>query len=152
MSSYKLYPKYTPGTYHSRDVFQRVVETRDLRIPWAYKSAVKWGVDAEQFLSLCGPTCKCCDSPLDYGVGKNNHGKRDINTPSTDHIVSQHEAKSLGWTDEQIHDITNLWIICNRCNLLKNNSTAADAFRYERIARVLREGINFGKKQFDAKP
>jgi hypothetical protein len=146
MNSHKLYPKYLPGTYHSRDVFQRVVETRDLRIPWAYKSAVKWGVDAEEFLKLCGPTCKCCDSPLDYGVGKNNHGKKDINTPSTDHIVSQHEGKLLEWTNEQINDISNFWIICMRCNLLKNNSTAVDAFRYRRIADVLEARLNLMEK------
>ena len=145
MNLYKLHPKYLAGTYHSRDVFRRVVETRDIRIPWAYKSATKWGVDAEEFLQLCGTTCKCCDSPLDYGVGKNNYGKKDINTPSTDHIVSQHEAKLLEWNDSQVNNLSNLWIICMRCNLLKNNSTKADAFRYRRIADVLENGINFFK-------
>jgi 5-methylcytosine-specific restriction endonuclease McrA len=139
MKQYNLFTKYLPGTYHSRDVFRRVVETRDLRIPWAYKSAVKWGVDAEQFLALCGDMCKCCGSPLDYGIGKNNHGKLDINTPSTDHIISQNKGKSLGWTDEQIHNLSNFWIICERCNRFKNNASYEDIHRLEGILKVLKE-------------
>jgi 5-methylcytosine-specific restriction endonuclease McrA len=142
MNSYNLYPKYLDGTYHSRDIFRRVIQTRDLRIPWAYKSAPKWKADPEEFLNLCNETCQNCHSPLDYGVGKNNHGKKDINKPSCDHIFPQAEAKKLGWTEEQIHHISNLWIICSRCNLLKNNSTIEDAFRHENIAKILREGIN----------
>jgi 5-methylcytosine-specific restriction endonuclease McrA len=134
----KLYPKYNPGTYHSRDLFRIVCETRDLRPVWAYKNANKWGVDYEQFHTLCGKTCSCCGSPLDYGLGKNNlEEKLDVNTPSTDHIVSQAVARLTGWSEEQIHDISNLWIICMRCNLLKNNSTADDISRYKAIIEVL---------------
>jgi 5-methylcytosine-specific restriction endonuclease McrA len=131
MSSHKLFPKYLPGTYHSRDVFNRVVDTRDLRIPWAYKSALKWGVDAEQFLALCGPTCKCCNSTLDYGVGKNNHGKKDINTPSTDHLIPQSGSGT--------NDLSNLWIICMRCNRMKSDATYDDIARLEGVLRILKE-------------
>jgi 5-methylcytosine-specific restriction endonuclease McrA len=35
------------------------------------------------------------------------------------------------------NDISNLWIICNRCNLLKNNSTPEDIHRYRRILETL---------------
>lgn len=129
----KLYPKYDPGTYYSRDLYRIVCETRDLRPVWAHKNANKWGVDVEQFLRLCGDVCSCCGSELDYGLGYNNVDKQDINTPSTDHII----PKSLGGTN----DIENLWIICNRCNLLKNNSTAEDIHRYQAILEVL-ERIN----------
>lgn len=127
----KLYPKYDPGTYHSRDLYRKVCESKDLRPVWAYKNAQKWGVDPDEFLKLCGETCACCSSPLDYGLGKNNVDKKDINTPSTDHIVPQSLDES------KIHDITNLWIICGRCNLLKNNSTAEDIHRYKMILEVL---------------
>jgi 5-methylcytosine-specific restriction endonuclease McrA len=134
----KLYPKYDPGTYHSRDLFRVVCETKDLRPVWAYKNANKWGVENEPFLQLCGETCACCGSKLNYGLGKNNlTEKLDVHTPSTDHIVSQDQAKKLGWTEEQIHDISNLWVICNRCNLLKNNSTPEDIHRYKAIVEVL---------------
>jgi len=30
-----------------------------------------------------------------------------------------------------------LWIICNRCNLLKNNSTPEDIHRYRKILETL---------------
>ena len=131
--SKKLYPKYDPGTYHSRDLYRTVCETKNLRPVWAHKNANKWGVDVEQFLRLCGDVCSCCGSELDYGLGYNNVDKQDVNTPSTDHII----PKSLGGTN----DIENLWIICNRCNLLKNNSTAEDIHRYRAILEVL-ERIN----------
>ncbi len=127
----KLYPKYDPGTYHSRDLYRKVCETNDLRPVWAYKNAQKWGVDPEQFLELCGKTCACCGSVLDYGLGKNNVDKKDVNTPSTDHIVPQSLDES------KVNEITNLWIICSRCNLLKNNSTADDIHRYRMILEVL---------------
>lgn len=133
-----IYPKFDPGTYHSRELYRIVCETNDLRPVWAYKNANKWSVDPEAFIKLCGTKCSCCKSPLNYGLGKNNiKDKLDINTPSTDHIVAQDTAKKLGWADSQINDISNLWIICMRCNLLKNNSTAEDIHRYKAIVEVL---------------
>jgi len=125
----KLYPKYDPGTYLTRDLFRVVCETQDLRPVWAHKNSQKWGVDSQEFLKLCGETCACCGSPLDYGLGKNNTDKLDIHTPSTDHI----KPRSLGGNN----DLDNLWIICNRCNLLKNNSTPDDIHRYRRILETL---------------
>ncbi len=125
----KLYPKYDPGTYITRDLYRIVVETLDLRPVWAHKNSQKWGVDYQQFLELCGNTCACCGSELDYGLGKNNSDKLDIHTPSTDHIVPRSMGGSLG--------IENLWIICNRCNTLKNNSTPDDIHRYQSILAVL---------------
>lgn len=125
----KLYPKYDPGTYITRDLFRVVCETKDLRPVWAHKNAQKWGVDPVEFLKLCEPACSCCGSPLDYGLGKNNTDKLDIHTPSTDHK----KPRSMGGTN----DINNLWVICNRCNLLKNNSTPEDIHRYRRILETL---------------
>jgi len=133
----KLYPKYDPGTYITRDLFRVVCETQDLRPVWAWKSSQKWSVDYDEFLAKCEPVCSCCDSPLDYGLGKNNTDKEDIHTPSTDHIISRSVAKKLGWTEEQINHISNLWVICKRCNLLKNNSTPDDRHRYRRILETL---------------
>lgn len=125
----KLYPKYDPGTYYSRELFRTVCETNDLRPVWAWKNAQKWGVDFVQFLAKCEETCSCCGSHLNYGLGKNNVDKLDIHTPSTDHII----PRSL----EGSNDIDNLWIICNRCNLLKNNSTPEDIHRYRKILETL---------------
>lgn len=127
----KLYSKYDPGTYITRDLFRVVCETRDLRPVWAWKNSQKWGVEYEPFLSKCANSCACCGSPLNYGLGKNNVDKSDIHTPSTDHI----NPRSMGGTN----DLDNLWIICNRCNLLKNNSTPEDIHRYRRILETLEQ-------------
>lgn len=135
MKTKKLYPKYDPGTYHSRELYRIVTETRDLRPVWAHRNANKWGVDYEQFLALCKEECSCCGSPLDYGLGKNNVEKADVNTPSTDHI----RPRSLGGTN----DISNLWIICVRCNLFKSNATSEDIHRMISITKALEKiGLN----------
>jgi 5-methylcytosine-specific restriction endonuclease McrA len=124
-----LYPKYDPATYHSRELYRVVCETKDLRPVWAHRNSQKWGADYAPFLELCKDTCSCCGSTLNYGLGKNNVDKLDVHTPSTDHI----KPRSIGGTN----DISNLWIICNRCNTLKNNSTADDIHRYKAIVEVL---------------
>ena len=129
-----LYPKYDPATYITRDLYRKVCETNDLRFVWAYANSQKWGVDYEAYLNLCEETCSCCGSKLDYGLGKNNNGKLDENTPSTDHKI----PRSRGGTDS----IENLWIICNKCNTLKNNATHEDIHRYENIVRMLKETID----------
>ena len=129
MKNKKLYPKYDPGTYITRDLFRVVCETRDLRPVWAWKNSQKWSVDYDRFLSKCGLTCACCDSELDYGLGHNNLDKSDEHTPSTDHKI----PRSMGGTN----DLDNLWIICKRCNTLKNDSTKEDIHRYKRIVETL---------------
>ena len=68
---------------------------------------------------------------LDYGIGANNVGKKDENTPSTDHKI----PRSKGGTN----DIDNLWIICNKCNTIKSNATHEDIIRFENIAKYLKE-------------
>lgn len=134
-----LYPKYDPATYITRELYRKVCETGDLRVVWAHANSQKWSVDYKSYLALCKTTCSCCGSHLDYGLGKNNKGKLDENTPSTDHKV----PRSLGGTDT----IENLWIICNKCNTLKNNATYEDIHRYENIVAMLKESIKEEKNE-----
>jgi hypothetical protein len=127
----KLYPKYNPETYVSRDLYTQVCATGDLRPVWAKTNSVGWGVEFEPYLAKCLTHCPCCGSRLDYGLGKNNHGKRDFETPSTDHIIPQ----SIGGTN----DLSNLWVICMRCNRMKNDATYEDIARLEGVLRILKE-------------
>jgi 5-methylcytosine-specific restriction endonuclease McrA len=130
----KLYPKYNPETYINKEFFAEVCKTGDLRPVWAKNNSVVWGVEYEPYLALCKPSCSCCGSKLNYGLGKNNPGKKDYETPSTDHII----PKSEGGADS----IDNFWIICERCNRMKNNATYEDVERFKRIAQVLAETKN----------
>lgn len=127
----KIYPKYDPGTYHTRELYRQVCESKDLRVVWAYPNARKWNVDYDKFLALCGICCANCGHKLDYGLGQNITDKSMVATPSTDHIVPQ----SKGGPDS----IDNFWIICMQCNKLKNDSTPEDIRRYEGIIKVLKE-------------
>jgi len=139
MPKYELYEKYNPATYVSRDLFAHVCRTGDLRPVWAKNNSQKWNVAFESFLTLCKTNCPCCNSELDYGLGKNNHGKRDYETPSTDHKIPQSAALTEDWTTQQANDISNLWVICERCNRFKNSATFNDIERLEGIIRVLKE-------------
>lgn len=131
MAKYRLYPKYNPETYYSRDLFAVVCETGDLRPVWAKPNSLTWGVEYQAFLDKCKTHCPCCGSKLDYGLGKNNHKKRDFETPSTDHLVPQ----SIGGTN----NIDNLWVICVRCNRMKNDATYDDIARLEGVLKILKE-------------
>ena len=130
----KLYPKFNSETYYSRDLFAVVCATNDLRPVWAKINSLNWGVNYESYLALCKTECPCCKSKLNYGLGKNNLGKKDYETPSTDHII----PKSYGGSNK----IDNLWIICERCNRFKNNATYDDVERIKNIAKVLEETKN----------
>jgi hypothetical protein len=134
-----LYPKYDPATYLTRDLYRVVCETNDLRPVWAHTNSQKWGVAYEPFLNLCKESCSCCGSKLNYGLGKNNNNKLDVHTPSTDHIT----PRSMGGTN----DLENLWIICMRCNTLKNNSTPDDIHRFERIVEVQKKILEAQSKK-----
>ena len=139
----KLYPKYDPKTYYSRDLYRKVCETNDLRIVWAKFLSNKKGLPYEEFLKLCTDSCPICESKLDYGLGKNNHGKQDENTPSCDRIIPP------PWGD---YVIDNVEVICERCNRMKNDATKRDVIRYERIAERLRHGPSLNtvlKEQHD---
>jgi 5-methylcytosine-specific restriction endonuclease McrA len=108
-----------------------VCETGDLRFVWAHKNAQKWNVPYTEFLKLCVEDCACCGSHLDYGLGENNQNKGDDHTPSTDHMIPRSVNEAL------TEDIKNLWIICLRCNKLKNDSTPQDIHRMKRIIETL---------------
>lgn len=65
---------------------------------------------------------------FDFGKGENKVVVEDGNDklfhePQHDHIVSRHEAKSLGWTEKQINHPSNLQYISAIQNFMKRNFT-----------------------------
>jgi len=117
-----LSPKYDPSTYITRELYAKVAETNDLRHVWAYVNAQKWRVEYDKFLMLCHDTCDCCGSKLHYGIGRNNPAKTDTSTPSTDHIIPISQRGDA-------YDISNMWVICKRCNTFKNNAKGEEDIR-----------------------
>jgi 5-methylcytosine-specific restriction endonuclease McrA len=135
MRKQTLYPYWDPKTYCTRELFEEVTVSLDLRKVWSYASLSrvnrKISLTIDDILSVCVTHCPICNSELDYGLGENNHQKGDIHTPSLDKLIPG-EAGGKYTRD-------NIWVICERCNRLKNSAHGEqDAQRLETLAKILR--------------
>ena len=65
-----------------------------------------WKRLAKRILERDQYTCQWCGEDLK---------QRGI-TPSVDHIVSLKDGRAEGWTDQQLHDPSNLAAACRSCN------------------------------------
>jgi len=136
MTNYKI---YDPATYITRDLWREVVAANDLRPVWAHIQAQKWQVSYEEYKAKCPTHCPCCNSELNYGIGRNHPDERKNpeNTPSTDHIIPRSIAPEL-----EFGVIDNLQVICLWCNTLKNNTTYKDIPRVQGIIKLLESTQN----------
>lgn len=64
----------------------------------------------QQIVAAYGNTCFYCDEPFGPDL------KLTI-----DHFFPQSKARELGWTEDQIWDISNLRPACRPCNVLKGD-------------------------------
>lgn len=55
--------------------------------------------------------CRVCGVQINYTPGYNGPDAFDCG-----HIVSRHEARTLGWTRAQVNSISNTRPECRRCN------------------------------------
>lgn len=133
---YNLYPYWDTNTYCTRELFEEIVESGDLRKVWSYASLQraerKNNLTLLDIYQVCLTHCPVCNNWLDYGLGKNNHSKNDYNTPSLDKLIP---GESGG---EYIKE--NIWVICERCNRLKNSAHGAeDAARLTVLASIIKD-------------
>lgn len=136
MLKHELYPYWDATTYCTRDLYEEVTQTEDLRKVWSYASLGRGGrketLTIDDIRAVCTDNCPVCGNELDYGLGKNNHIKGDSHTPSLDKLVP---GESGGR-----YVVGNIWVICERCNRFKNSAYGEDdARRFETIAKVLRD-------------
>lgn len=136
MHERELYPYWDDLTYYSRELYEEVTITGDLKKVWATKSRFRGGrtktLEVQDILDQCNDKCPICSNDLDYGLGKNNHIKGDNHTPSLDQKIPREAGGA--------YIVGNIWVICERCNRLKNSAHGEeDALRLETIAKVLRD-------------
>lgn len=132
----ELFPFWDATTYCTRELFEEVTITEDLRKVWSYASLGRGGrkstLVVDDIRAVCTDHCPICKNELDYGLGKNNHNKEDYHTPSLDQRVPREAGGA--------YIVGNIWVICERCNRLKNSAHGEeDARRLETIAKVLRD-------------
>lgn len=62
--------------------------------------------------------CARCGRRIDYDAPRYWPGTRRVNGASlvVGHIVGRHQAKALGWSDEQINALSNTQPECARCS------------------------------------
>lgn len=136
MHKHELYPYWDATTYCTRELYEEVTLTEDLRKVWSYASLGRGGrketLTIDDIKAVCTDNCPICGNELDYGLGKNNHIKGDSHTPSLDKLVPGEAGGK--------YIVGNIWVICERCNRLKNSAHGEeDARRLETIAQVLRD-------------
>ncbi len=90
--------------------------------------------NVEELLREGNLICLLCDTPLK--IGRKEHGHVVDNSPSVDKIVPQN-----GYTRG------NMWIICYRCNRIKDNATPEELIRIGERTREKRDSITLAQKE-----
>jgi hypothetical protein len=137
---------YDSNTYGNEKLFEGFKASKDqnrfLKLLWAWQ--VDWPCNKVELAKICPDVCPIFGTPLDYGRGLNRVINPLVETeesffqPSVDHKVPRSIARDLGWTEEQINDISNYVIISRQANQMKSNMSTQeelDAF-YQNIKKV----------------
>ena len=130
-----LYPIYNADTYGSTAVFEEFKKTENLKLVWARMSpSVKeYQLDPEQVAAMSPDYCPVTGALIDYGYGLNRVTDNPYFRPGIDHIESvANGGKKYG-------DITNIQIVSEFFNTVKNYGTMIDAIKW----------VNFELNQLD---
>jgi len=131
----ELFSGQEEGTYFNQELYNYFCDNYDdpyllfkLEIYGYYRPKYKWTKEqADWFIeNNLQESSKWSPDGIneyyyDWGRGKNLITDDILHFPHLDHIISQDEAKELGWTQAQIDNPTNMRIRCSRLNTSKSN-------------------------------
>jgi len=104
---------------------------------------VDWSKIKAYYRTVKPPRCARCGCALDWDGTYMINGKCNPRYPVVGHRVSRVVARSLGWTDQQINDLSNTQIECKRCS---DRSGARSGQRIQRSALAKNKRIVTGQK------
>jgi hypothetical protein len=81
--------------------------------------------------------CARCRGYIDYAAPRFYPGTRKVNPRSlaVGHIIERHKARAMGWSDDQINDISNTQPECARCSD-SSGAKYGNALRGLRVVRT----------------
>lgn len=86
----------------------------------AYRAKV-FGAKASLLLPYIGKRDKWKCQICGRAVKAHKYEHMDRMSPTVDHIVPQSEARALGWSEDQMHDVSNLRLAHAKCNGDRSN-------------------------------
>ena len=122
------YQIYHPETYGSPAIFEEFQKTRNLKLVWArMSSAVRiYELDPYEVAEISRDRCGVTGALIDYGYGYNQITDNPYFRPGIDHI----QAVANG--GKKFGDITNIQIVSQHFNTIKNYGSIIDALKWTR--------------------
>lgn len=117
---------YHPATYGSKDIFDEFQRTGNLKLVWARMSSRvrEYQLDPVEVAEIAPDYCPANGLLLDYGYGNNRITENTYFRPGIDHIIA------VGNGGAKYGDITNIQIVSQHFNTIKNMGTSIDAIKW----------------------
>lgn len=117
---------YDASTYGSKDIFDEFLETKNLKLVWARMSSrvKEYQLDPYDVAKISPDRCPVTGALIDYGYGKNQRTDNPYFRPGIDHIVA------VGNGGIKHGDITNIQIVSQHYNTIKNFGTEIEAIKW----------------------
>lgn len=114
------------STHGSVSNFQEFKSTRNIKLLWArMSSAVKrYELESEQVAEIAPDFCPVTGAVLDYGYGLHQITDNPFFRPGIDHI------RAVGNGGSRLGDISNIQIVSQHFNTIKNYGTEIDALKW----------------------
>lgn len=118
--------KYHTGTYGSPAIYEEFKKTNNLKLVWARMSSsvAEYQLDPKQVADISPDYCPVTGALIDYGYGLNRTTDNPYFRPGIDHIVS------VGNGGKKYGDITNIQIVSEFFNTIKNYGTMINAVQW----------------------
>ena len=111
-------------THGTIEFYKEFVETRDLKLLWSRMHATTYKLDAHDLYARCPDRCPAMGVLLDYGMGRNRVTSNSYFNPGQDHIIAVNNG------GVKYGDASNIQIITQFINTLKNQGTVIDALKW----------------------
>jgi len=120
------YEYYNAETYGSTVIFEEFKRTKNLKLVWARMSASvkEYQLDPVEVANIAPDYCPVTGALIDYGYGLNRVTDNPCFRPGIDHI------KSVGNGGNKYKDITNIQIVSQYYNTIKNYGSIIDAVKW----------------------
>lgn len=120
------HPKYHVGTYGSPSFYDEFKKTGNMKLLWARMSSSvrSYELDPLEVAAIAPDHCPVTGALIDYGYGLNQTTENPYFRPGIDHKVA------VGNGGRMHGDITNIQIVSQFYNTIKNYGTLIDAIKW----------------------